>query len=61
MNRIYKTGRYKGENEKYIMHVPAHTPKKHDRRNIRTDTVAGINSEKEDEDNRNREGQSDRS
>jgi len=61
MNRIYKTGIYKGENEKYIMHVPAHTPKKHDRRKLWIGTVAGINSEKEDEDNRNGEGQSDKS
>lgn len=40
------------------MHVPAHTPNKHDRRKRKIDAVAGINSEKEDEDYRNGEGQS---
>ena len=43
------------------MHVPAHTPKKHDGRNIRTDTVAGISSEKEEDENWNGEGQSNKS
>lgn len=43
------------------MHVPAHTPKKHDGQNKRIGTVAGISSEKEEDENWNGESQSDKS